>query len=118
MSKAHSDLLIRSASSKGWERMKYGFALITGGTTGIGAAFARQLPESTNLLLVARNEERLAERKAELERPDRIVVTVAADLSTTEGRSTLIDAVAEHEIDLLINNAGAGRFARVLDNDQ
>jgi uncharacterized protein len=97
--------------------MTYGFALITGGTTGIGAAFARQLPESTNLLLVARSEDRLAERKAELERPGRVVVTVAADLSTADGRSKLLDAAEEHEIDLLINNAGAGRFARVLDND-
>ena len=33
--------------------MTYGFALITGGTTGIGAAFAKSLPKSTNLLLVA-----------------------------------------------------------------
>ena len=49
--------------------MTYGFALITGGTTGIGAAFAKLLPKSTNLLLVARNEEKLAERKAELETP-------------------------------------------------
>jgi uncharacterized protein len=62
--------------------MTYGFALITGGTTGIGAAFAKSLPESTNLLLVARNEEKLAERKAELESPSRAVETVAADLST------------------------------------
>jgi len=46
--------------------MTYGFALITGGTTGIGAAFAKLLPESTNLLLVARSEDKLAERKAEL----------------------------------------------------
>ena len=97
--------------------MTYGFALITGGTTGIGAAFAKSLPESTNLLLVARNEEKLAERKAELESPSRTVETVAADLSTTEGRSRVIDKALECEIDLLINNAGAGRLSRVLDND-
>lgn len=97
--------------------MSHGFALITGGTTGIGAAFARLLPESTNLLLVARNEERLSERRAELERSGRTVETVAADLSTREGRDKLLDKASECEIDLLINNAGAGRFARVLDND-
>jgi short-subunit dehydrogenase len=97
--------------------MTYGFALITGGTTGIGAAFARLLPQSTNLLLVARNEEKLAERKAELESPSRTVETVAADLSTMDGRSTVIDKALECEIDLLINNAGAGRLSRVLDND-
>jgi uncharacterized protein len=97
--------------------MTYGFALITGGTTGIGAAFAKLLPESTNLLLVARSEEKLAERKAELERPGRTVETVAADLSTQDGRSRLLDKAIECEIDLLINNAGAGRFSRVLDND-
>ncbi|WP_158046597.1 SDR family NAD(P)-dependent oxidoreductase [Skermanella pratensis] len=96
--------------------MSHGFALITGGTTGIGAAFAKLLPESTSLLLVARNEEKLAERRAELERPGRTVETVAADLSTREGRDKVLDKAAECEIDLLINNAGAGRFARVLDN--
>jgi short-subunit dehydrogenase len=97
--------------------MNHGFALITGGTTGIGAAFARLLPESTNLLLVARNGEKLAERRAELERPGRTVETVAADLSTKEGRDTLLAKAGGLEIDLLINNAGAGRFSSVLDND-
>lgn len=97
--------------------MTYGFALITGGTTGIGAAFAKSLPDSTNLLLVARSEDKLAERKAELENSRRTVETVAADLSTTEGRSKVIEKALECEIDLLINNAGAGRLSKVLDNE-
>jgi len=53
----------------------------------------------------------------ELDRPGRRIETVAADLSTEEGRTQLLDKALEYEIDLLINNAGSGRFSRVLDND-
>jgi uncharacterized protein len=97
--------------------MNYGFALVTGGTSGIGAAFARTLPDTTDLLLVARDADRLAEWRAELARPDRIVETLSADLATDDGRRAVIDKAEACGIDLLINNAGVGRFGKVLDND-
>ena len=87
-------------------------ALITGGTSGIGAAFARQLAaRGYDLVLVARNEERLAASASELYAATGIhVETIAADLAV---RSDVVRVAARIEdadrpIDLLINNAGLG----------
>lgn len=98
--------------------MIYRFALITGATRGIGAAFAAELPDTTHLMLVARDEDALKARQAELVRPGRTVEIVAADLSTPEGRRTVIDRAGAAGIDLLVNNAGIGRFGRFLENDE
>lgn len=97
--------------------MSHRFALITGATSGIGAAFARVLPAETSLLLVARDAERLAEAAASLARPGREVTAVPADLTTDEGRQTVVDRAEAAGIDLLINNAGTGTIGRVLDHD-
>lgn len=96
--------------------MPYGFAAITGATSGIGAAFARLLPDETSLLLTGRNAERLAEAKAALARPGRRVETIAADLATEAGRSSFIAAAEALPIDLLVNNAGLGRLGAIVDN--
>ena len=96
--------------------MPHRSALVTGATSGIGAAFARALPEETNLLLVARHADDLSAARAALERPGRRVETVAADLITDEGRNAVIAKAEELEIDLLINNAGVGSFGAVIEN--
>jgi short-subunit dehydrogenase len=85
----------------------YHRALVTGATSGIGAAFARELPAATALLPTGRNGERLAKMRAELERPDRKVDCVQADLARREDRDKLIARAEEFGIDLLINNAGS-----------
>ena len=90
-------------------------ALVTGATSGIGAAFARALPAATNLVIVARDEERLTAMLAELEGPERKVTPVAADLGTVQGRSLAAAAAEEAAIDCLINNAGLGAFGRFLE---
>lgn len=96
-------------------------ALVTGATAGIGAAFVAQLArEGSDLILVARTEERLLARVKELtERYGIAVETIAADLSTDEGLGRVQARVADAErpIDLLINNAGIGLQADFLDSD-
>lgn len=83
-------------------------ALITGASSGIGAAFAKVLPQETSLLLTGRNAAQLG-LTADRSRADRARVdTITADLATTEGRTAVIERAEQAEIDLLICNAGAG----------
>jgi hypothetical protein len=95
----------------------HSFALVTGASSGIGAAFARVLPDHTHLLLTGRDGERLGALAAELSGGTRIVEPFVADLTKAEDREALIARAGEVEIDLLINNAGLGQFGAVLDND-
>ncbi len=87
-------------------------ALITGGTSGIGAAFAEQLAaRGYDLVLVARNEERLASAAAALYASRGInVETISADLANRADVSRIAARIEDPErpIDLLINNAGFG----------
>ena len=87
-------------------------ALITGGTSGIGAAFARALAErGHDLVLVARNADRLSEMSTELKERYAInVETIVADLAVRSEAVGVAERLmsVERPIDILINNAGFG----------
>ena len=96
-------------------------ALITGGTSGIGAAFARALAaRGDDLVLVARNADRLSDVATELKERHAVnVETIVADLAV---RSEVIGIAerltsTEQPIDMLINNAGFGIRAKLTDAD-
>jgi short-subunit dehydrogenase len=87
-------------------------ALITGASSGIGAAFADALAaRGANLVLVARREDRLNELAAELGTRHGITATpIAMDLARADAAAELHDDLERRgiRIDSLINNAGFG----------
>ena len=84
-------------------------ALVTGGSSGIGAMIARGLVENgVKTYISARKEGPLMAKAEELSEYG-TCIPVAADLSRVEGIEALVAAVSAQEdhIDILINNAGA-----------
>jgi short-subunit dehydrogenase len=92
--------------------------MVTGASSGIGAAFARALPKSTALVLTGRDREALSRLAGELALNGRQIRIIVADLSKSEGRSSLAAAASEQPIDLLINNAGVGWLGRLIDTPE
>ena len=86
------------------------WAIVTGPTAGIGAAYAKLLAaKGYNLVLVSRDLKRLKQTAADLTASHAIETQVlSADLPTDKGIATLADFIAKNEIEVLINNAGFG----------
>ncbi|WOQ17150.1 SDR family oxidoreductase [Raineyella sp. W15-4] len=98
-----------------------GTALITGGTSGIGAAYARVLAErGDDLVLVARDHVRLEEEAARLRATYGVRVEVLqADLADRTQVNSVV-ARLESSVDPIttfINNAGFGLHADLLTSD-
>lgn len=91
---------------------RYGpWALIIGGSEGVGAAFARKLAaDGFGIVLVARNAERLTATGDEVRAAGARVRTVPLDLLADDAVDRLTAATADLEIGLLILNAGANTY--------
>lgn len=102
---------------KSWNK---GTALVTGASSGIGAAYAEKLARrGYDLLLVARDEARLNELAARLTNLHSVKVSVfkadltnAADLLSLEQRFR-----ADPSISLVVNNAGLGPQGKLIGGD-
>ena len=85
-------------------------ALITGASSGIGAAFARAYAaKGYDVALVARRADRLEAIGKELSAKHGIeAVVIPADLALFEGHQPVLDGIAQRGrvVDVLVNNAG------------
>lgn len=96
--------------------LTYGpWALVAGGSEGLGAAFADEIARrGVNLLLVARRTEPLEQAAARLRRERAVeVVTVTADLSDLTAIDQVAEAADSRQVGLVVANAAlapAGRF--------
>ncbi|MBD7910874.1 SDR family NAD(P)-dependent oxidoreductase [Clostridium cibarium] len=90
------------------------YTLITGGTEGIGLELSRLFAKDKhNLIIVARNKERLEKVKKEVEKEFNIVARILSiDLSVNNSCEEIYRFVEKNNfvVDNLINNAGIGSF--------
>ncbi len=95
-------------------------ALVTGATSGIGAEFASRLArEGNDLILVARDTERLQTKAKELRSAHNIEVEIiTADLATEDGIKSVESRLtnSDRPIEIVINNAGIGMKGSFVDN--
>jgi uncharacterized protein len=95
--------------------------LLTGASSGIGYEMAKHLAaQQIDLVLVARNIDKLNTLKQELEQHHAISVHVfQQDLSEADGAVSLYEAVTKQGLTVtaLVNNAGSGVYGNFSDTD-
>lgn len=91
------------------ELSKYGpWAVVAGGSEGVGAEFARQLAAAgINLVLIARKPDPLTETAETCRALGVEVRTLAVDLVSADAVTRIAEATSDLEVGLLIYNAGA-----------
>src|SRR6202158_4298938 len=96
-------------------------ALITGASFGIGMEFARIFArEGYDLVLVARNGDKLRQLASELEKAHGThSLILATDLTEPGASAYVLDQTtrADIQVDVLVNNAGFGQYGFFAEND-
>jgi len=97
-----------------------GLALITGASSGIGAAFAAALAERKyDLIVVARRQDRLDELARSLQSSHGVKVeSIAADLTRDQDLARVEQRIGSaSNLELLVNNAGIGSRGKFFETD-
>ena len=100
----------------GQQIFKDKWALVTGASSGIGIALARELAASgAKLILTARRSDRLESFASELRAKGSEVRIVVADLNDPAAPEAIFKATADLQVDILINNAGLGQYGPAIE---
>jgi len=82
-------------------------ALVTGASSGIGRVFAQRLArDGSDLVLVARRQERLVEIASQIEKDGAKVEIIVADLGKPDDLAVVERRAAVGDLSMLVNNAG------------
>jgi len=98
--------------------LKESIAVITGASSGIGAALARGMArEGASVVIAARREDHLDAIAEEITHGGGTAIPVRADVTVREEAEGIIQTAIGRfgRIDVLVNNAGRGHFASVED---
>jgi hypothetical protein len=96
--------------NENWENKT---AVVTGASSGIGAATAKRLAfQGMQVVLVARRLDRLEDLAAEIRKGGGNAYPVTADLTRESDRTHVFEEVTDRfgKVDLLVNNAGLGWY--------
>src|SRR5580698_2271661 len=89
-------------------------AVVTGASSGIGAAFAARLAaDGYDLVAVGRRTDRLETLAASLAHVN--VQPLSADLSTDDGVELVAEVCASQPVSMLVNNAGVAHYMQIAD---
>jgi hypothetical protein len=103
-------MMSKAKNTQEWKDM---VAVVTGASSGIGAATARRLArEGLQVVLVARRRERLERLADEIKAEGGRAWVIAVDLTLEAERSRVLNEVERQfgRVDVLINNAGLGWY--------
>jgi NADP-dependent 3-hydroxy acid dehydrogenase YdfG len=101
-------------------KLTHTIALVTGASSGIGAATARRLAEDgASVVLVARRKDRLTELAAEIEKTGGTALVVEADIADRGQAEAAVQRTVERfgRLDIVVNNAGLMLLGPVVDAD-